>query len=62
MHGELCHGMTPHNSSLVVITCINIIRMIGIDNQMIAKAKIWILLYKDFVVSHNASLEGKKRI
>ena len=33
-----------------------------IDNQMNAKAKIWILLYKDFVVSHSASLEDKQRI
>ena len=37
-------------------------RLIGIDSQMIAKAKIWILLYKDFVVSHSASLEDKRRI
>ena len=36
-------------------------RLIGIDSQMIAKAKIWILLYKDFVVSHSASLEDKQR-
>ena len=34
----------------------------GIDRQMIAKAKIWILLYKDFVVSHSVSLEDKQRI
>ena len=33
-----------------------------IDRQMIAKAKIWILLYKDFVVSHSALLEEKQRI
>ena len=35
-------------------------RLIGIDIQMIAKAKIWTLLYKDFVVSHSASLEDKQ--
>ena len=37
-------------------------RQIGIDIQMIAKAKTWILLYKDFVVSRSVSLEDKKRI
>ena len=31
-------------------------RLIGIDSQMIAKDKTWILLYKDFVVSHSARL------
>ena len=61
MHGE-CHGLIPHNSSLIVITCINMMRLIGIDSQMIAKAKTWILLYKDFVVSYSASLEDKQRI
>ena len=60
MHGESCHGMIPHNSSLIVTTCINMMRLIGIDSQMIAKAKTWILLYKDFVVSHSASLEDKQ--
>ena len=34
-------------------------KLIVIDSQMIVKAKRWILLYKDFVVSHNASLEDK---
>ena len=37
-------------------------RLIGIDSQMIAKTKTWILLYNDFVVSPNASLEDKQRI
>ena len=37
-------------------------RLIGIDSQMIAKAKIWILLYNDFVVSHSAPLEDKQPI
>ena len=54
--------MVPHNSIIIVITCINMMRMIGIDSQMIAKAKIWILLYKDFVVSHTGSLEDKQQI
>ena len=54
--------MVPYYSSLIVITCINVMRMIGIDGQMIAKDKIWILLYKDFVVSHSASLEEKHLI
>ena len=36
-------------------------RLIGIDSQMIAKAKPGILLFKDFVVSDKASLEDKKR-
>ena len=59
---SLCHGMVPHNSIVIVITRINMMRLIGIDSQMIAKAKIWILLYKDFVVTHSASLEDKQRI
>ena len=59
---SLFHGMALHNSSLIVITCINMMRLIGIDSQMIAKAKTWILLYKDFVVIHSASLQDKKRI
>ena len=37
-------------------------RLVDIDSQMIAKAKTWILLYKDFEVSHNALLEDKQRI
>ena len=37
-------------------------RLIGIDSQMIAKDKTWILLYKDFVLSHSASLEDKQQI
>ena len=57
---SLCHGLIPHNSSLIVITCINMMRLIGIDSQMIAKAKTWILLYNDFVVSHSALLEDKQ--
>ena len=59
---SLLPGMVPRNSSLIVITCINMTLLIGIDNQMIAKGKIWIRLYKDFVVSHSASLEDNKRI
>ena len=59
---SLCHGLIPHNSSLIVITCITMMRLIGIDSQLIVKAKIWILLYKDFVVNHSASLEDKQRI
>ena len=58
----LCHGLIPHNSSLIVIECINMMRLIGIDGQMIAKDKTLILLYKEFVVSHSASLEDKQRI
>ena len=53
---SLCHGLVPHNSSLIVITCINMMRLTGIDSQMILKAKTWILLYKDFVVSHKRRL------
>ena len=37
-------------------------RLIGINRQMIAKDKTWILLYKDLVLSHSASLEDKQRI
>ena len=36
---SLCHGLIPQNSSLIVITCINMMRLIGIDSQMIAKDK-----------------------
>ena len=59
---NLCHGLIPHNPSLIVITCINMMRLIGINIQMIIKAKILIILYKDFVLSHSASLEDKQRI
>ena len=58
----LCHALIPHNSSLIVIACINMMRLIGIDIQMIAKDKAWILLYKDFVLSHSVSLKDKERI
>ena len=57
---SLCHGLIQHNSSLIVIECINMTRLIGFDSQMIAKGKTWILLYKDCVLSHSASLEDKK--
>ena len=59
---SLCHGLIPHNLSLIVIACINMIKLIGIDSQMIAKDKTWILLFKDFVLSHSVSLEDKQRI
>ena len=36
---SLCHDLVPHNSSIIVITCINMMRLIGIDSQMIAKDK-----------------------
>ena len=52
---SLFHDLIPHNSSLIVITCIKMMRLIGIDSQMIAKYKTWILLYNDFVLSHSAS-------
>ena len=44
-----------------MISCMNIMKIIWIDSQMIVKAKIRILLYKGFVVSHIASLEDKQR-
>ena len=59
---SLCHGLIPHNSSLIVIACINMMRLNGIDSQMIAKEKTWILMYKDFVLSHSVSLDDKQRI
>ena len=59
---SLCHVLIPQNSSLIVIACIDLMRLIGIDSQMIAKDKTWILLYKDFLLSHSASLEEKQRI
>ena len=58
---SLCHVLIPHSSSLIVIACIDLMRLIGIDSQMIAKDKTDIL-YKDCVVSHSASLEDKQRI
>ena len=63
MRGEsvTCSDHTK-NSSLTVISCIDVMRLIGIDIQMIAKDKTWILLYKDCVVSHSASLEDKQLI
>ena len=59
---SLCHVLIPQDSSLIVIASIRVMRLIGIDSQMIAKDKTWILLYKDFVVRHSASLEDKQRI
>ena len=60
--GEFVSWSDPHNSSLIVIACMNIMRVIRFDNQMIVKAKRRILLYKDFVVSPSASHEDKQRI
>ena len=57
---SLCHVLIPHNSSLIVIAYIDLMRLIGIDSQMFAKDETWILLYKDFVLSHSASLEDKQ--
>ena len=57
-----CHVLTQQNSSLIVIACIDLMRLIGIDREMIAKDNTRILLYKDYVVSNNASLEEKQRI
>ena len=59
---SLCDILIPHNSSLIVITCIDMMRLIEIDSQMIAKDETRILLYKDVVLSHSASLEDKQRI
>ena len=59
---SLCHGLSPYNASLIVITCINMMRLIGIDSQMITKDQTWILFYNDFVVSHIALLKDKQRI
>ena len=59
---SLCHVLIRHYSSVIVIVCIDLMRLIGIDSQMIAKDKTWILLYNDFVLSHSASLEHKQRI
>ena len=59
---SLCHVLVPHISSLIVIACIDLMRLILVDSQMIAKDETWILLYKDFVLTHSASLEDKQRI
>ena len=60
MHGESvsCSDTTkfkPNSDSML-----DLMRLLGIDSQMIAKDKTWILLYKDCVVSHSASLEDKQ--
>ena len=60
--GESVSWSDPHNLSLIVIECTHIMRIISIDRRMIAKILIRILVYKDFVVSHSASLEDKQRI
>ena len=57
---SLCHVLIPQNSSLIVIACINMMRLIRIDSKMIAKDKTWILLYKDCILSHSVSLEDKQ--
>ena len=62
MHGESVSCSNPTKFKPIVITCIDLMRLIGIDSQMIAKDETWILLYKDFVLSHSASLEDKQRI
>lgn len=36
---SLCHVRIPQNSSLIVIACIDLMRVIGIDSQMISKDK-----------------------
>ena len=59
---SLFHVLIPQNSSVIVRACIDLMRLIGIDSQMIAKDKTWILLYKDCVVSHSVSLEDKQQI
>ena len=56
VHGDSVSCSVPHNSSLIVIACIDLMRLIGIDSQMIAKDETWILLFNDFVLSHSASL------
>ena len=60
--GESVTWYDLHNSSLIVIEYMNIMIIIRTDSQMIANAKRRILLYKDFVVSHSASLEDKQQI
>ena len=62
MHGESLSCSNPTKSSLIVIGCIDLMKLTGIDSQTIANDKTWILLYKDFVLSHSASLEDKQRI
>ena len=59
---SLCHVRIPQKSSLIAIACIDLMGLVGIDSQMIAKDETWILLYKDFVFSHSASLEDKQQI
>ena len=57
---SLCYVLIPHKSSLLVIACIDMMRLIGINSQMIAKDETWILLYNNVVLSHSASLEDKQ--
>ena len=62
MHGESVSCSNPTKFKPKSETRIDLMRLIGIDSQMIAKDKTWILLYKDYVLSHSASLEDKQRI
>ena len=36
---SLCHVRIPQKSSLIVIACIDLMGLVGIDSQMIAKDK-----------------------
>ena len=62
MRGESASCSDPTKFKLIVIACIDLMRLIGIDSQMIAKDETWILLYKDVLLSNSVSLEEKQRI
>ena len=60
MCGESVSCYYPIKFKLNSDSSINVMRLIDIDSQMISKDKTWIILYKDWVVSHSASLEDKQ--
>ena len=62
MHGESVSCSNPTKVKPNSDSMHSLMGLVGIDSQMIAKDKTWILLYKDFVLSHSASLEDKQRI
>ena len=62
MHGESVSCLNPTKFKPNSDSMHRLMILIGIESQMIAKDKTWILLYKDFVLSHSASLEDKQGI
>ena len=51
MHGESVSCSDPTKFKPNSDSMLDLMRLLGIDSQMIAKDKTWILLYKNCVVS-----------